>query len=523
MKFLRRYMYLPLCAIMLSTACTKLDVPVENALTPENFPLTDQQYLLAQGPVYSQFRSNFATSIWQLETLSTDEAILPARNGGWSDGFRYKQMHYHNWTPDNQIIADSWAWGFGTISNCNYVLTVLNAAPTSATIQTYISEIRLMRAIAMFYMMDAYGNIPVPTVYGDLPKQQTAADAFKFIESEVKAILPTLSTVNDNTNYGRPNKYAGFALLAKLYLNAKTYTGTEHNADAIAACDSVISANKYSVDPNYLKMFYPDNGYQMKEFIFAIPYDQANATGEQFSWYSLHPALQAKYGLSYRLSNPVSTIPSYYANFSLAGDVRNTIWLIGKQYDFQSNPIIIKTTKKGLDATYTGADGSDPVDYQLTFTPDVTLTNVDNFEVGGDELGKAKGIRNNKYYPDVTATSRNQSNDVPVFRYSDILLMKAEAELRSATVTNGQTPDDLINMIRANRSAPVISGAMLDDILPERARELNWEGWRRNDLIRFGKYEDAWGYKTDNNVNRRLFAIPSAELILNPNLKQNAQ
>jgi hypothetical protein len=268
-------------------------------------------------------------------------------------------------------------------------------------------------------------------------------------------------------------------------------------------------------------MFYPDNGPQMKEFIFAIPYDHASAQGEQFSWFSLHPALQTKYGLAYRLSNPVSTIPSYYAQFDDPNDVRTVLWLTGKQYDFGGNPIIINTTKVGLDNTYTGSDGSTPVTYQLEFTPDVTLRNVVKFEVGGDELGKAKGIRNIKYYPDVTATDRNQSNDVAVFRYADILLMKAEAILRGAAPTYSESALSLVNELRGKRKAALLSSLDTATMLKERALELNWENWRRNDLIRFGKFEDSWGYKTDADKNKRLFPIPSGERILNPGLQQN--
>jgi hypothetical protein len=178
-------------------------------------------------------------------------------------------------------------------------------------------------------------------------------------------------------------------------------------------------------------------------------------------------------------------------------------------------------SKVGLDNTYTGADGSAPVDYQLNFTPDVTLRDVARFEVGGDELGKAKGIRNIKYYPDVTATGRNQSNDVPVFRYADVLLMKAEALLRGAAGTYGETTLSLVNQLRNKRKAAMLGSVDLSALLKERALEMNWETWRRNDLIRFGRFEDSWGYKTDADVNKRIFPIPSGERILNPALVQN--
>lgn len=509
--------------LLFMSACTKTEVPVENELTPDNFPKTDQQYILATGPVYAKFRTSFATSYWFLQTLSTDEAILPSRNGGWYDGGRYQQLHYHTWTPDNPAVADTWSWGFGTISLCNQVLTLFSSAPESPSKAPAVAEIRTMRALSLYFMMDLFGNIPIPTSFGDtaLPAQKNRKEAFAFIEKEIKEVLPALSANTGISTYGRPNKYTAWALLAKMYLNAPVYTGENKYNEAVAACDSIIKSGKYTLADDYAKMFYPDNGPTTPEFIFAIPYDRASATGESFSWYSLHPALQTKYGLAYRLSNPVSTLPEYFTQFSVAGDVRNNVWLSGKQYDFSGNPILITTTKSGLDAGYTGSDAGTTVQYHLEFTPNVTLRDAAKFEVGGDELGKAKGFRNNKYYPDVTATDRNQSNDVPVFRYAEILLIKAEAELRGASVSNSETPDVLINRLRAKRNAGTVSGIDEEELLRERARELNWECTRRTDLIRYGKYEGRWGYKTDNNALLRLYPIPSAERILNPKLNQN--
>jgi len=512
-----------LAGTLFLSACTKIDVPVENELTPANILTNDAQFILAAGPAYTSLRGSYCNSYWQLQTLSTDEAILPSRAGGWYDGGRYQQMHYHNWTPDNPLVADTWTWGFSTISTCNRILDLFATSRDSPARTHAAAEIRTLRALMFYFMMDTYGNIPVPTSFGDTtkPARKSRTEVFNFIESEIKAALPSLGSATDMTQYGRPNTFTAYALLAKLYLNAEVYTGKPRYNEVVTYCDSIIQSGKYSLATDFAKMFYPDNGPQMTEFIFAIPYDHASAQGQQFNWYSLHPALQQKYGLSYRLSNPVSTIPSYYAQFDDSSDVRTSLWLTGKQYDFSGSPIIINTTRVGLDNTYSGSDGSTPIAYQLTFTPDVTLRDVAKFEAGGDELGKAKGFRNLKYYPDATATDRNQSNDVAIFRYADILLMKAEAILRGAGPTYNTTALSLANQLRTTRKAAPLSALNLDGMLKERALELNWENTRRIDLIRFGKYENSWGYKTDVDPNKRIFPVPSGELILNPTLTQN--
>lgn len=510
--------------IFTNTACTKIDVPVESELTPETFPKTESQFILASGAAYSKLRESFCTSYWQMQTLSTDEAILPTRGSNWYDGGRYQQLHYHNWTPDNPLVAGTWSWGFGIISTCNQVLSLFDKSPDTDAKLNIAAEVRTLRAMACFFMMDLYGNIPISTIFGDstLPTTKSRTEVFSFIEKEIKEVLPRLNANTGTATYGRPTKYTAYALLAKMYLNSFTYTEIDRYTDAVGACDSIILSGKFSLADDYAGMFRADNGPATKEFIFAIPYDQAQATGQRFTWYGLHYALQTKYGLAYRISGPLSTLPEYYAaNFNMPNDVRNNIWLRGKQYDASGNPVLISTTKKGLDATYAGTDGSAPVSYQLEFTDAVTLVNKDNFDVGSDVLASAKGIRNNKYYPDPSATTRDASNDVPVFRYADIILMKAEAILRGGASTDGQTALSLVNQLRSKRSATPLNSLTADDLLSERARELNWECWRRNDLIRFGKYENSWGYKTDNDTRKRLYPVPSAERILNPNLGQN--
>jgi hypothetical protein len=382
-------------------------------------------------------------------------------------------------------------------------------------------------------MMDLYGNVPIITTYGDFePKANSPRkDVFDFIETEVKASLPYLSAASGVSTYGRANKYTAFALLAKMYLNAEVYTGAQRNNDCIAACDSVISSGLYVIEPrsSYLRMFFPNNGPSMKEFIFAIPYDPAftalpGTNGFMYhARYDVPRSMRTTFSLPYTPSAPRSTLPEFYAYFNDPGDIRNQQWLTGPQYNYNGTPVTVTTTKKGYDQFYTGSDGSAPYTYQVTLTPNIQLRqSVSAFDLGNDEIAWNLGYRNNKFYPDSTSTSRNQSNDVPFLRYSDIILMKAEAILRGGTATMGHTPISLVNMVRSNRttSAP-LSGVTLDDIYAERNREFAWEAWHRNDMIRFGKYEGSWGFKTDANTYKRIFPIPTTAMAVNPALVQN--
>jgi hypothetical protein len=181
-------------------------------------------------------------------------------------------------------------------------------------------------------------------------------------------------------------------------------------------------------------------------------------------------------------------------------------------------------------APYQGADKGATYTYQLNLTPDVYFrTNPSSganpalFDLGNDEIAWNMGYRNIKFYPDsINTANKNQNNDVPVFRYADILLMKAEAILRGASATGGQTALSLANQVRAGRTTSAAwTTITLDSVYNERCREFTWETWHRNDMIRFGKYEGAWGFKTNTDVYRRIFPIPNTALLLNPKLTQN--
>jgi len=528
---MKRIIIMNIVLAAMLTACTKLDVKVESELTPSNFPTNEESFTAATGPVYTKFRSIYAVDYWRMQELSTDEAIIPARDGNYDDGGQYRFMHYHTWTPDHPYVKAIWEWGFSGINSANRIISLFESAPESKARTTAIAEMRTMRALYYFYMMDIYGNVPVikDAIVKDLPATASRKEVFEFVEAELKAVTPDLSAVSGQKTYGRPTKWLAFAILEKMYLNAEQYAGQPKYTETVAMADSILTGASaiYSLDADYMSIFAPNNGPAVKETIFAIPYDANVATGNHFSRFGLHTGLQKKYNLPFRPSIALSTIKDFYLKFNLTGDVRNKTLLAGKQYENDGSPILIATTKKGLDNSYTGADGADKINWQLEFTPEMPLVKENTMDVGNDELGKARGVRSIKFYPDPNTNpdTRYQGNDFPVFRLADVILMKAEAIMRGAapTTVKGelQTPDLLVNKIRKRVNAPDVAGITLDELLDERGRELAWEGWRRNDLIRFGKYEDNWGYKTNKEVFRRLFPIPNSERSLNPKLNQN--
>ena len=328
-------------------------------------------------------------------------------------------------------------------------------------------------------------------------------------------------------------KYGAYALLAKLYLNDEYYTGTARYNDAIAACDTIINAGVFALQPmsTYFAQFAYNNGPQDQEFIFAIPESPTYSEGPLgFRGTNLHMRYdpprseKAKFSLSFVPSAPESTIPSYYAYFYDPGDVRNKQWLTGLQYMNDGvTPVTVSTTNLGYNQFYTGSNPSGTYTYQVNLTPDIILRqDVSSFDCGNDEVAWNMGYRCIKFYPDSTSPSTAMNNDIPVFRYSDILLEKAEAILRGGTPTLSQTALSLANELRAQRTtAAAWTNVTLDSIYNERCRELTQESWHRNDMIRFGKYENAWGFKTDADPNHRIYPVPVAAMALNTKLVQN--
>jgi hypothetical protein len=529
---------------IIAGACTKLDVTPESQYIDTNFPKTPADYQALIGPIYTQLASKYAIEYFRMQELTTDELILPGRDGNYDDGGQYRQHHHHTYTPDHQNVKDVWEWGFGAINTCNRVLSNIANSTMTETDPARISsvaEVKAMRALFYFFMLDIYGNVPIVDTFPvkELPKTKTRVEVFQFIEKELKAIvknLPIKNVTNPTTTYGHPTQGMVYALLAKMYLNSLIYTGIERTTETVTMCDSVIATKRYSLDAVYADVFAPDNGPSITETIFAIPYDPLLLDGNQFTRHGIMAYLWPKYGVPNNLSISMSTTPEFYDRFNLAGDDRNATWLAGKQYNLDSTPFTIKLPKTDLDASYTGPKGD--TTWQMEITKTIKMTGKKPFDVGNDYLARCMGVRSIKYYPDraTTAATRMSGNDMPIFRLADIYLMKAEAIVRGAAATtiNGelQTALVLLNKVRARAKAPLATTVDKDILLDERARELYWENWRRNDLIRFDKFETEYaipgdiatsGYTPGMNkdLRRRIFPIPTSERKLNVNLEQN--
>lgn len=552
-KYFKQFIIVITAALFMSS-CHKIEVTPNSLYTEAVFPKTDAEFQSVMGTIYTNLRGHYSLGYWFAQELSSDESILPVYGGNWFDGQGYIQLHRHDWNKDHGWITTVWNDANTIVGLCNQTMYIFKNAPEGDTKNTAIAELKTLRAFAYWELLDMFGNVPLDTLYPSpgVQAKATRAQVFSFVENELKAAIPYLKTATGSSTYGKVTKWMAHALQAKLYLNAEVYAGTPKYNEAIAACDAIIGSGNFAVEGRgtYLNQFAPTNGPSFKEFVFAIPYDPSTSNGYLFHGrYDLNRNLGIKYRYSgstpgsysfnqiilnqtsgnglinAKPSGPRATLSIFYNSYfrTDANDIRNNQWLVGNQFWPDGSPIMVSTTKKGYDQFYTGADGATAITYQLYIDSVFsTRQNAATLDMGNDEIAWNMGIRNIKFAPDANSSSRNQSNDAPIFRYSDILLMKAEAILRGGTATSGHTALSLVNMVRSNRStSPAWTAVTLDDLYSERAREFTWECWRRNDMIRFGKYETAYGFKTNADTYRRIFPIPTAAMNTNPKLIQN--
>ena len=527
-------------------SCTKLNQNLYSVVAQNEFWQTPAQIAAGVAPAYQQL-TNIALgndNVFPMMEGSSDEFIVPTRGNDWADAGHWDALWEHTWTPTGNFLDPAWQDIFNGISKCNFILSTVNAlSPAPEGLASINAEVRTLRAFYYYYAMDLFGNVPLVAGGGANPDSitnSTRAQVFSFIESELLATLQGLPSNVDNTTYGNVTKYFSYALLARLYLNAQVYSGTARWADCITYCDSVLQG-PYKLMPDYFDNFMPSNGPGSTENIFVVPFDATNIGGNSWEMYTLHYQSQVTFGLTSTPYNGFCTPSAFYNNFDTTStytesagntyrtfnDMRAGQYLVGQQFLTQyPYPPYQNVLVASGNASLAAIDQQTQL--PLAFNPNVTVFS------SGNGVQRLAGARQIKYFPQ-SGTAGNQSNDVVLLRLSDVMLTKAEAELRNGTVTDALS---MVNQVRdrAYSAAPgssiewTAAQLTLPNILAERARELAWEMVRRDDLIR---YEVASGTpyfsaartpdKNQDVMDGHLYIypIPSLEITNNHNLKQN--
>jgi hypothetical protein len=479
-----------------------------------SFALTGNQGPAGQGDVagLDEGTSDFFRLLWYLQELPTDEAVIAWGDPGVPD------FHNMNWSANNANITGLYYRSMYQITLCNDFIRQSSDAKIASNgitgtdadnIRHYRAEARFLRAYQYSVMMDLFANPPFITdanaVGSIIPPQTDRKTLFNYIESELKAIDGLLVDPKGN-EYGRVDKAAGWALLARIYLNAQVYTGAVRYTDAITYSKKVIDAG-YTLINNYDNLMLADNYKNASEFILTINYSGANTQGYGGSTFMTHAPVGG-------------SMPS--ANFGIKGG-----W-----FGVRTTSALVNLFPANTSTDFPNNGNPDKRAEFWTSGQNLTINDVTAF-TDGFAVNKFRNINS-----DGTAASSADFSDVdmPIFRLSEMYLIYAESVLRSGTGGDVATALTYVNKIRTraygNTNGNINSGQLTTDfILDERARELYWEAQRRTDLIRYGKFTGGtyvWpfkgGVKNGTSVPdfRNLYPIPLADLAANPNLKQNA-
>ncbi|MCF8222630.1 MAG: RagB/SusD family nutrient uptake outer membrane protein [Bacteroidales bacterium] len=465
------------------------------------------------GPDISASDPNFFTTmraLWNLQQLPTDEAICAWGDVGIAD------LNTQTWSPSNPFLTAVYQRLSLSITYANDFISITkdNDDPE---VQRYVAEARFLRALAYYWAVDLFGQFPFTTdedgVGKFFPEIQTREYIFNYIESELKDISDELG--DPGFSYPQADKGSAWMLLARLYLNAEVYTGTERWDDVVTYTDSVINSGAYSLADDYRQNFSADNGYNSNpEMIFAWEQDGVNVQGYVGTTFIIESSSDAVY----------IRAEDYH------GLTENTNWN-GNRARIDFLDVMIDTL-----ATYGGLP-IDPSDPEFDASPDNRVflkqkksLNIPSASSSGDYgVGVYKfTARNSDGTLPVNYNPAFACTDYPVFRFADAYLMRAEAY---HNLGDDELAKEDINMIRERAygdQSGNISAAQVTDafILNERAREFYYEGLRRTDLVRFGQFSDGtytWQWKggvyegTATSSHLDLYPIPADEISANPN------
>lgn len=523
---MKKKIVLLLTLLLSHWSCTDLDTQVYEQKA--DFWNTPEEVEGGVASAYTWLRNYAPTPfiwVYMLNEVTTDEIIVPTRGIDWYDGGIWEELWKHTWTPTSPGIGDAWMFVFTGISRVNSILESLKTVdPAIADVPRLTAEMRTLRAFYHYVGMELFGNIPVvregPIQLSELGNTTDGSlqgnnkdQVFAFIEDELLQSRDHLSKEVSGETYGLATYWFAEALLAKLYLNAEVYTGTPRWSDCIAACDSVLASDAFRLEENFFSNF-AINNHLSAENIFSIPFD-ANGGLHYFLIQSLtlHYASALTFNLNAPAFNGLCSTQEFVDLFNKA-DVRKKMFLIGQQYtgskqyeDVVADPARAQFLKDGTPLDF------DPVITTFSIQPPKT-------EVAGARCAKWE-------FNVDTGPFGTMDNDFAVYRLADVILMKAEAQLRAGNATEALSTLNKrygTASIRSRVNMPDFTSEemTLENLLKERARELAWEGHRRSDLIRFGTYLDARIPEKEVSENYRLlFPIPQAELAKNIYLKQN--
>ncbi|WP_417129332.1 RagB/SusD family nutrient uptake outer membrane protein [Phocaeicola sp.] len=488
-------------------------------------------YNYVGGYADSQGLQGTGRGIYDLNTFTTDEAIMPTRGGDWYDGGFWQGLYLHRWGVNNEAIYATWEYLYRTVILCNGSLEKIRAFAEkhpAESVADCVAEVRALRAMFYYYIMDLFGSVPLIEKSNPSAEdivQEKRSNVFNFIIKELTESSSFLSGERSNqpgVYYGRMTQPVVWFLLAKLALNVEVYADDdwtdgirpdgksiffEVEGQRLNAWQTVnyycekITAAGYTLENDYTANFAVFNE-SSKENIFVIPMSKTLYTNQFiYLFRSRHYNHAKAYGLSGENgSSATKEVLETFGYDTPQVDARfDYCYFAGPVKDLEGNQILLD-------------DGVTPLVYEPW---NVAL------DVSGKPYEKTAGARMKKYEVDKTGLKDGKllDNDIVLFRYADVLLMQSEAKVR-----NGENGDAELNLVRS-RVGMAPRTATLENLLDERMMELAWEGWRRQDMIRFGVFTRSYSFRPqlpeEENGYTTVFPIPEKVIDMNPQLCQH--
>ncbi|MDD2195907.1 MAG: RagB/SusD family nutrient uptake outer membrane protein [Bacteroidales bacterium] len=483
-------------ALISMVACTDLDDILYDKV-PNDAYTADP--VLKMIPIYKPLQNMIDDNgnWWFAQELTGDGVVCPVRGEHWDDGGKWRVLHSHEWDNNVETVSRMWGIFYDGVVQANKFIEEFEPQAGEEVVDLAVAKAKIMRAYYYYLLIDNYGAVPYVTSYlnaEEKPSKTPRADIFYSIIEEIEnnALL-----LNEGASKTAVTKGMAYTLLAKLYLNHAVYTDSVNPTyweKAEVACNNVIDLGIYSLESAPLAPFITNNEAS-PENIFAIPFDEDNYQGFRLHMRTLHYNSNLTFDMLAGPWNGFAATELQVDRYD-DNDLRKEGLLIGPQYDSNGKPITDPTANAPLVFT--------------KYIPSLIMDAANNTDA---EI-RMSGARVVKFEVKKRA-KENLSNDFPLFRYADVLMMKAEAQLRQGLAVNVAS----INDIRT-RAGLTVDGSWdnLDNLLEERAREMFWEGHRRQDMIRFGKFNNAWWEKQANGQEWNTFPIPQWVIDSNPNL-----
>ncbi len=504
-------------AAIAAAACTNLDEHLYSQISKEEFMKNDAVIAQYTSRPYTKLQNwGEEQSYWTLVLQIGNEMAVPKSwDKSWGEE-RYVELQTHNITTSNKLVGTGWDFCFNGISACNDAIYELQKLEQNETVKRNIAECRILRVYYYFMAVDLWGQVPfsIDKTVTTLPEVKTRAQMYDFMENEITACMGDLIETPSAATYGRVTKDVAKFLLAKLYINAEVFNGTAKWKEAGDICKEIMDSGHFRLTSSYSQNFAIQNE-NSSEAILAIPYSTVYTSHTFYPFVlTLNSDLLPLFNISAGTWNGTHMgQPDFMARYD-ANDIRKAeTWLFGDIYDLNGQRW---TIEDGVDAN------NKPIikEYSLIDTP----IEESHFRSGLDRMEGARIIKW-PYQTDgsLTSYSVDMENDFILMRYADVVLMYVECLLRQGkTLEASLVPEFMEIRTRAGLLPFTALNLTLDTFFEERQKEMALEGWVHNDLVRFGKYLDAWWAKpADSHPGHILLPIPEDKRGANPNLKQN--